>query len=133
MLALGELATLASTAVDGFERPFHKCARCNGRGEFFHDVFHEDVTCARCGGAKGSFNNDPAALAMAVWLYARKTSGGVEMDGSSVAVFVVRQARGVSRLLRKGGAEMADVSEESIARAFLVALLRAHGVEVKGE
>ncbi len=105
-MTLSDLAALASEKVPGFKRPWPSDHGGNSRPD-----------------------DSPAALAMAVLVYARKYHGDVWMLGSSVQVSVMRKAEGA--LSMSGWRELILVaSEESIARAILTALLRAHGVEV---
>lgn len=115
-MTLSELAALASKTVLGFERPQRACLDCHNR----YDV----VVCSRCGDTDGLvWDDSPAALLMAAvmwacgsrWRDVLFTEGVVQVSGERRTQF------GMVR----GGA-----SPESIARAALVALLAAHGVEV---
>jgi hypothetical protein len=70
------------------------------------------------------WDNSPAALAMAVQQHVTKYALCSELDDERVVV----HAHG-----RTGTCGLLDASAESIARALLTALLRAHGVEVPSE
>ena len=124
-VTLPELSALAA-GVEGFVRPFHKCARCNGRGEFFHDVLHDDVTCAACDGTKGRFDNSPTALLMAV------VQCSLEFHALEHEIVFVRGVRG-GKGAGRAAIDATGAPNDDIARAALVALLRAHGVEVSDE
>ena len=108
-MTLAELAALAAK-VEGFKRPMVQCPFCDGppHGE-----------CEECDdtGFAGA-DSSPAALLMAVTLHAsvtRKRRGDFALISSSIGVW---------------GSAVHDGTAESIARAALVALLRAHGVGV---
>lgn len=119
-MTLAELAALAESRVPGFIRPMYERIVCE-------EVNHCSADC----NAEPGPNDSPAALLMAVMLYARKHHGDVEMNGASVAIVAVQIGPGLKPALRRGRAAMPEETEESIARAALVALLRAHGVEVQ--
>jgi hypothetical protein len=89
--------------------------------------------CSGCGYEMGycactekgpEWDNSPAALAMAVQQHVTKYALCSELDDERVVV----HAHG-----RTGTCGLPDASAESIARALLTALLRAHGVELPSE
>jgi hypothetical protein len=111
-VTLSDLVALAEEKVPGFERPRATfCESCNRHISIC--VCSEDEV----------FDNSPAALAMAVFVYLRRHCDAVYMTGTTVEITTYRVGRAV--------AERDD--DESIARALLTALLRAHGVEVPSE
>ena len=118
-MTVAELAALAAK-VEGFERPAAVPCPCDGVGFCVRCLFSDD---------DDGWDNSPAALLMAVMLYARKHHGDVEMNGASVAVHSMQMGPGLKPVMRRGRAAMPGETEESIARAALVALLRANGVE----
>ncbi len=133
---VADLAALAAK-VEGFERPVRNCEQCGGSGEGLGTVvgWRDDSEWAppprgiecRClaptwaPGPYLEWDNSPAALAMAVL----QTRRWLEFDHSTVVWLGERQ--------RIGGEARHDGTPESIARALLTALLRAHGVEVPSE
>jgi len=108
-MTLADLAALAAK-VEGFVRP--ESGMCSGCG-------YEMGYCA-CSKKGPEWDNSPAALAMAVLLYARQGNRKLEIDRGD---FLMRRGTEWSRA-------KSEDSDESIARALLTALLRAHGVEV---
>lgn len=119
-MTLPELAALAAK-VPGFVRPTCNCFECD-EGTVV-DQFGDDAkACRSCNGAGFKLDNSPAALWMAVTTLPRHT---VEKHWQQIRVCA--DTNGWSRSCDHDG------TPESIARAALVALLRAHGVEVSGE
>ncbi len=106
-MTLADLAAMAE-AVEGFEIPTRRICWCNN-----------DPECEVCGGCSEEPDNSPAALLMAVHLVAHDLHAGH-------AEVSIRQGYGKLAVALLAG----DKAPESIARAALVALLRAHGVEV---
>lgn len=124
-MTLPELAALAVEKVPGFKRPLKYCDECDDPMEFpgkTRDEYGQTRTCGWCDGTGALFNNSPAALLMAVVTIPRHT---VEKHWEQVRVCA--DTNGWSRSCDHDG------TPESIACAALVALLRAHGVEVSGE
>jgi hypothetical protein len=125
-MTVAELAALAAK-VEGFERPRVCCSLCRGSS-----LAWGTEPCLQCGCTGWTDDDSPAALLMAVMLYARKHHGDVWLLGSSVQVSVMRKEKGgISMPSRRESIPVA--SEESIACAALVALLRANGVGVGDE
>lgn len=115
-MTLSELAALAAK-VEGFERPTAVPCPCGGVGFC--------VECFFCG-EEGRWDNSPAALLMAV------VQHSLEFHALEQDIVFVRGVRG-GRTDGKCLIEATGSPNEDIARAALVALLRAHGVEVAGE
>jgi hypothetical protein len=115
-MTLEDLAELASKRVEGFKRPMSSCRTC----QCWTRIRESD--CPACKGGNWALDNSPAALAMAVLLFVAKcpVPSEVSVQGRSVLVMYGKTASTV----------MNEVGEESIARALLTALLRAHGVGV---
>lgn len=78
----------------------------------------DGLRCATCDAQGGYFDDSPAALLMAVVLHRCKTQKPLLGRGHGIFCLPVDAAPDTRE------------SPESIARAALVALLRAHGVEV---
>jgi hypothetical protein len=116
-VTLEDLAELASKHVEGFKRPMSSCRTC----QCWTRIRESD--CPACKGGNWALDNSPAALAMAVLRYARKGNRKLEIDRGD---FLMRRGAEWSRA-------KSEDSDESIARALLTALLRAHGVEVPSE
>jgi hypothetical protein len=109
---LADLAALAAKKVPGFVHPSNHCPVCYGHGSV------DGQTCYECDDAARVEDNSPAALAMAVLVFCDLTEvGQTYASCSGVAVGEAKHSR----------------NPESIARALLTALLRAHGVEVPSE
>lgn len=102
-MTLSDLAALADEKVPGFERP-------------------DGLRCATCDAQGGYFDDSPAALLMAVALH-----GALLIEVHPAYVGCLGPGREDSE------EEHHDGTPESIARAALVAILRAHGVEVADE
>lgn len=107
-MTLPELAALAVEKVPGFVRPMRVVCGCGGY-----------VNCPACGGFNDEWDNSPAALLMAVSV----------LPGHSVEKHPGRLYVAVSCESGVWGCDH-DGTSEGIARAALMALLRAHGVEV---
>jgi len=105
-MTLADLAALAAK-VEGFVRP--ESGMCSGCG-------YEMGYCA-CSDKGPEWDNSPAALAMAVWALPGRR---VEKYANGVYVFGPHDTAWCRH----------DGTPEEIARALLVALLRANGVEV---
>jgi hypothetical protein len=102
-MTLPDLAALAAEKVPGFERPDgSRCATCDAHGGYFDD--------------------SPAALLMAV------VQHSLEFHALEQDIVFVRGVRG-GRTDGKCRIEATGSPNEDIARAALVALLRANGVE----
>ena len=121
---LAELAALAAK-VPGFKRPLKYCDECDDPMEFpgkTRDEYGQTRTCGWCDGTGALFNNSPAALLMAVSV----------LPGHSVEKHPGRLYVAVSCESGVWGCDH-DGTSEGIARAALMALLRAHGVEVQDD
>jgi hypothetical protein len=120
-VTLAELAALADKKVPGFVHPSNHCPVCYGHG------FVDGQTCYECDDAARVEDNSPAALAMAVMVCVAKARDVMLLSGYRASV-----AREVGP-----GPSYSDsrtiTEPESIARALLTALLRAHGVVVPSE
>ena len=112
-MTLSKLAALAAEKVPGFKRPMSSCRTC----ACWTRVRVRE--CPTCHGGDWALDSSPAALLMAVVTIPRHT---VEKHWEQVRVCA--DTDGFSRSCGHDG------EPESIARAALVALLRAHGVEV---
>ena len=110
-MTLSELAALAAK-VEGFERP---------------TVVHCDDGCDGCDDRTWVFDNSPAALLMAVVACIARTDHRliIGFDDNTVRVWQVEPV--------ELWEAHHDCTPDGIARAALVALLRAHGVEVSDE
>ena len=122
-MTLAELAALAAK-VEGFKRPTRKCEWCGGE-----QWGNRLEPCGKCDDNGRTFDVSPAALlmAVAVWNYAK----GRDLQSRSWLWgynFIIRDGAD-----GRGLGDLKDGTPEAIARAALVALLRAHGVEVAGE
>lgn len=113
-MTLPELAALAAERVPGFRRPTRKCEWCGGV-----KWGNRLEPCDKCDDNGRVLDDSPAALLMAVTTLPRHT---VEKHWQQIRVCA--DTNGWSRSCDHDG------TPESIARAALVALLRAHGVEV---
>jgi hypothetical protein len=113
-----DLAALAAK-VEGFKRPTRRCEWCGGV-----KWGNRLEPCDKCDDKGRAFDDSPAALAMAVLVYVTTRAFLVELDDERVRVL----GHGAC-----GTMGMLDAAPESIARALLTALLRAHGVEVPSE
>lgn len=131
-MTLAELAALAAK-VEGFVLPMGPCEECEAKGRVYRNEFYHlnggFVPCPSCNGTKVFPSDDPAALLMAVaaWNYTK----GRDLQTRSWLWgynFIIRDGGG-----GRGLGELKDGTPESIARAALVALMRAHGVEVADE
>lgn len=109
-MTLPELAALAVEKVPGFKRPAAAPCECGGVGFCTVCIFSDD---------DDKWDNSPAALLMAVSV----------LPGHSVEKHPGRLYVAVSCESGVWGCDH-DGTSEGIARAALVALLRAHGVEV---
>lgn len=114
-MTLPELAALAEK-VEGFERPVQACRTCGGYGDATPGWRYTKCECEAGDGCE--WDNSPAALLMAVVLHRCKTQKPLLGRGHGIFCLPVDAAPDTRE------------SPESIARAALVALLRAHGVEV---
>lgn len=148
-MTLSDLAAMAVKHVEGFKRPVRNCQRCGGSGEEIGTSvgWRDDSEWAppprgkecRClaatwaAGPYSEWDDSPAALAMAV------LRCGVRSEVHFSLLFRKDRGRGdmIDVALRSDGSgnpiwmDMATADNpESIARALLVALLRAHGVEI---
>lgn len=111
-MTLAELAALAAK-VEGFKRPRRVLVcqgNCRGRA------------CVVCDGPGDEWDNSPAALLMAV------VQHSLEFHALEQDIVFVRGVRG-GRTDGKCLIEATGLPNEDIARAALVALLRANGVE----
>lgn len=129
-MTLAELAALAAK-VDGFVRPIGEpCSACGGAGSYTDEpplAAHPGDVLMRCGcGGEPAWDNSPAALLMAVV----KCPNRFVKSCDEVDVQRPKDERGEWPW---GACDLDNGTEESIARAALVALLRAHGVEVTDE
>lgn len=140
-MTLADLAALAEAKVPGFKRPTGECLGCDGSGGVF--VWYGETRetaygsrCEQCGNTGRVYDNSPAALAMSV------LRCGVRSEVHFSLLFRKSWRSGERAMdvaLRSDGSgnpvwmdmAVAD-TDESIARALLTALLRAHGVEVAG-
>lgn len=113
-MTLPELAALAAERVPGFRRPTRKCEWCGGV-----KWGNRLEPCDKCDDNGRVLDDSPAALWMAVTTLPRHT---VEKHWQQIRVCA--DTNGWSRSCDHDG------TPESIACAALVALLRAHGVEV---
>lgn len=121
MKALAELAALAAK-VEGFVQPRVCCSLCQGTS-----LAWGTEPCFQCGCTGWTDDNSPAAPLMAVHMYVLT----LEDDGGCSATINGEYAYGRFRNGSKlGTTDEIERTPEGIARAALVALLRAHGVEV---
>ena len=111
-MTLAELAALAAK-VEGFERPAAVPCPCDGVGFCVRCLFSDD---------DDGWDNSPAALLMAV------VQHSLEFHALEQDIVFVRGVRG-GRTDGKCLIEATGLPNEDIARAALVALLRANGVE----
>ncbi len=121
-MTLSDLAALAAK-VEGFERLTKPHEICGGTG-MVGTLALSPCSCQFAGWAPAlgrDWDDSPAALAMAVQQHVTKYALCSELDDERIVVHAHR---------RTGTCGLPDASAESIARALLVALLRAHGVEV---
>lgn len=117
-MTLAELAALAAK-VEGFVQPRVCCSLCRGTS-----LAWGTEPCFQCGCTGWTDDNSPAALLMAVAVVVAK--------GTDV-MLLGRRRFSIARDVGPGPVYSDDLpmaEPESIARAALVALLRAHGVEV---
>jgi len=115
-MTLPELAALAAERVPGFRRPTRKCEWCGGV-----KWGNRLEPCDKCDDNGRVLDDSPAALLMAVAVYCSERALTLEIDEYHVLV---------SAYARSATADLDSASPRTIARAALVALLRAHGVEV---
>lgn len=120
-MTLPELAALAAKHVPDFKRPMCACFECD-EGTVV-DQFGDDAkACRSCNGAGFKPDSSPAALLMAVHTVPHHS---VEKHPGRLYVSVSCESG-------TWGCDH-DGTPESIARAALVALLRAHGAEVQDD
>lgn len=112
MTPLSTLAALAAK-IPEFKRPVRRVCGCRGY-----------VNCPACGGFDDEWDDSPAALLMAV---------AVAIAKGADVMLLGRTRVSVAREVGPGPVYSDDLpmaEPESIARAAVEALLRAHGVEV---
>lgn len=120
-MTLPELAALAEK-VEGFDRPVRDHQACDGTGAEWRGARSFPCSCQFSAWEQGSgteWDNSPAAFLMAVAL----ASGQLFLG--NVLVHVTQGDRPVAEATIPG-----ERNAEALARAALVALLRAHGVDV---
>lgn len=122
-MTLPELAALAAEKVPGFKRPVCWCSACTEPADTpgkIRDEYGQWLKCWGCDGSGRVVDDSPAALLMAVAVACRSLKLGVSTVLATTAVSA-------------GASTVTDRTEDQLARAALVALLRAHGVEVGDE
>jgi len=118
-MTLADLAALAAK-VERFQRPKQFCPKCGGTGQVERSyLVYGECQCEVFPGWE--WDNSPAALAMAAILAFSKTQR--PLFGRDHGMLCIRL----------DSAPDSRETPESIARALLTTLLRAHGVEVPSE
>lgn len=130
MRTLSELAALADSEVEGFERPTRPHSTCGGAGvEVLGRYHNRTCECQFSKWEQGSgteWDDSPGALLMTVWMLPLK------ITRTHISVRVERYCGRVGGFY-EGMSKQPIRTEADAAHAILVALLRAYGVALPEE